>query len=92
MGRVASGSPWNDNFLTEQMVSQVKISHPIAIRRSSLRNLYEDDDNPIDANSLYVKGEATIPLESPIKRELGSSIVCGIRSHCHRFARRILCQ
>lgn len=68
MGRVASGSPWNDNFLTEQMVSQVKISHPIAIRRSSLRNLYEDDDNPIDANSLYVKGEATIPLESPIKR------------------------
>jgi hypothetical protein len=52
---------------------------PIKIERSVRGTLsqddQEDDDALVDFNSLYVKGEQTVPLESPIKRELTESAV-----------------
>jgi hypothetical protein len=50
---------------------------PIKIERSVRGTLSQDDqedeDALVDFNALYVKGEQTVPLESPIKRELTES-------------------
>ena len=68
ISRMAQGSPWNDNFLTETMMGRPETSRSDS-KIGRPRNLDEDGDVPVDLNSLYVKGERIIPLDSPIKCE-----------------------
>lgn len=69
--RTAQGSPWNDSYLIDNSMRQAadRLTQPIPIRVNHRIEEEEDDDVPVDMNSLYVKGEQVIPLDAAIKRE-----------------------